>query len=43
MDGTPANLKRIIKINKPIININYELGEKAVKELKEILKAYGFI
>jgi len=38
VDGTPANLKRIIKVKKPIVEVDYELGKNAVDELKKILK-----
>ena len=38
IDSTPANLKRIVKINKPVVQVDYELGSKAIKELKKILK-----
>jgi len=43
VDGTPANLKRIIKTKKPIVEVNYELGNKAVKELTLMLKKLKFI
>jgi len=43
IDGTPANLKRIIKISKPIVEVNYELGKEATKELHKILKKNKFI
>ena len=40
IDGTPANLKRIIKVNKPIIEVNYELGKGAVRQLSQVLKRF---
>lgn len=40
VDGTPANLKRIIKINKPIVEVNYELDKEAVKKLSKLLKRF---
>ena len=43
IDGTPANLKRIMKIKKPLVNVGYELGKKSVKELEKILKKHRFI
>ena len=43
IDSTPANLKRIVKINKPVVQVDYELGSKAIKELKKILKKDKFI
>ena len=38
VDGTPANLKRIMKISKPVVNVGYELDKKSVKELEKIIK-----
>lgn len=38
VDSTPANLKRIINVNKPIVNVSYELDKKAVKVLEKILR-----
>ena len=43
IDGSPVNLKNILKVNKPIININYELDNESVKKLEIILKKKGFI
>lgn len=43
IDGSPANLKKILKINKPIININYELDTATVSALKKIVEAKKFI
>ena len=43
VDGSPANLKNIVKINKPIINVDYELGENACKKLTAILKEHKLI
>ncbi|QQG38649.1 MAG: GTPase [Candidatus Woesearchaeota archaeon] len=43
LDATPANLKRIIKVNKPIVNVGYELGKDAVNELEMILNKRKFI
>ncbi len=40
VDATPANLSRILKINKPIVNVNYELGKDAVKKLEEIITKF---
>ncbi len=40
IDGTPANLKRIIKVNKPIVEVDYELGAMAVNELTKILNKW---
>ncbi len=43
IDGSPVNLKRLIKANKPIVNINYELNKNCVETLKKILIKYKFI
>jgi predicted GTPase len=43
IDGTPANLKNLIKTNKPIVEVDYELGKGAVKKLESILKKKKFI
>jgi len=42
IDGSPVNLSRLIKINKPIIDVAYSLKEKGLS-LKEVLKKNGFI
>lgn len=36
--GTPINLGRFIKINKPSTRVSYDLAESAKEELKEILR-----
>jgi len=36
--GTPINLQRFIKINKPTTRVKYELSDKAVLQLKSFLK-----
>jgi len=43
VDGSPANLAKIIKINKPVVNVTYDLDRKSILELKKILKKRGFI
>src|SRR3989344_4779448 len=43
IDSTPANLKRIIKVNKPVVEVDYEVGSKAINELKKILRKDKFI
>jgi predicted GTPase len=43
VSGTPINLNRLVKANKPIVHVKYALAEKAVKELEEVLKEKGFI
>ena len=43
IDGTPANLKRIIKTKKKIVSVDYELDKKSVRELERMLKKRKFI
>ena len=38
VDGTPANLKRIMSISKPIVNVGYELDKKSVQKLEKRIK-----
>jgi len=38
--GTPIDLRRIIKINKPSVRVNYELDEIAKPDLQEILSNF---
>ena len=38
IDGSPFDLSKLLKIKKPIVNIDYELGEEASKQLEKILK-----
>ncbi|MHB8579641.1 MAG: cyclic 2,3-diphosphoglycerate synthase [Ignavibacteriaceae bacterium] len=41
--GTPIDLGRILKINKPHVRVQYELQEKGNITVKSILKEKGFI
>ncbi|MBI2584227.1 MAG: GTPase [Candidatus Aenigmarchaeota archaeon] len=43
IDATPVNLSRILKVNKPIANVSYELGEEASRQLHSLLKKLKFI
>ena len=43
IDSSPSDLSRILKINKPIVEVDYELGSKSIKELEKILKRLKFI
>ena len=43
IDGSPVNLNLLIKSNKPIVNISYELDENSVNKLEGILKIKKFI
>ena len=38
--GTPIDLGKIIKINKPIVRANYELQETCKPDLKDLLRDY---
>ena len=40
IDGSPVNLQRLIKINKPIVNVTYELSEIGKLNLVKILKDF---
>lgn len=42
IDGTPVKLSGIIKINKPIVNVDYFLKERGLT-LQSVLKKKGFI
>ncbi len=37
VDGSPINLSRLIKINKPIVNVSYELEELGKLTLRKVL------
>jgi predicted GTPase len=37
LSGTPIDLTRIIKVNKPIVRVSYELKEKSKPDLESIL------
>jgi predicted GTPase len=41
--GTPVDLGRILKINKPWIRVTYELSEVSTPTLKDILQSWKFI
>lgn len=41
--GTPIDLNRIIKINKPSVRVQYELQELGTPDIKSVLKAKKFI
>ncbi|MEM4771873.1 MAG: GTPase, partial [Thermoplasmatales archaeon] len=40
VSGTPIDLARVVKINKPIINVRYELQEIGKPDLKDILENF---
>jgi len=36
VSGTPIDLNRILKVDKPIVRVRYGVGEKTAKELEKI-------
>ena len=36
--GTPINLAKLIRVNKPCVRVYYNMGEKAVKGLTKLLE-----
>lgn len=43
VSGTPINLNSVVKINKPIVQVNYSLKEKGALDLRTILKKKGLL
>ena len=41
--GTPIDLGRLLKINKPSTRVTYELDESATEEVKKVLKEKGML
>ncbi|MEK6903011.1 MAG: GTPase, partial [archaeon] len=41
--GTPIDISDVLKINKPLIHVKYELKEKGKLDLKKILKKKGIM
>jgi predicted GTPase len=41
--GTPIDLGRLLKINKPSTRVMYELGDQATEEIKKVLKEKGML
>ncbi|MEM3396257.1 MAG: cyclic 2,3-diphosphoglycerate synthase [Thermoplasmata archaeon] len=40
VSGTPINLERVMKVNKPIIRVRYELDEIGRPNLEDMIKTY---
>src|SRR3989344_1190092 len=40
IDGSPFNLSKLLKINKPIVNVDYELDEVGKLNLKKLFKNF---
>ena len=43
VSGTPINLASVVRVNKPIVQVNYALREKGALDLKKILKKKRFL
>ncbi len=41
VSGTPIDLNRVVKVNKPIVRVRYELDEIGKPELKDILEEFA--
>jgi predicted GTPase len=40
VSGTPIDLNRVLKVNKPMIRVRYELQVLGEPSLEEVLKDY---
>jgi predicted GTPase len=40
VSGTPIDLNRVLKTDKPLVRVRYSVGEKTSKELKTIVEAF---
>ena len=38
VSGTPVDLRRVIKVNKPIVRVRYEMAEIGHPDLREIIE-----
>jgi predicted GTPase len=38
VSGTPIDLSRIVRVNKPIVRVKYGVGEETEKELRKALE-----
>jgi predicted GTPase len=43
VDGSPANLQRIIRFEKPVVSVGYELGSRAVGALERELQRHNIL
>lgn len=43
VSATPIDITRLVKVNKPIVRVKYELGEIGYPTLEDILKEKGFL
>ena len=40
LSGTPVDLRRIVKVNKPIVRVRYELDEIGHPNLEDVLREH---
>ena len=40
VSGTPIDLTRVIKPDKPIIRVKYDVGEETLKQLRELVDEF---
>jgi len=40
VDGSPVNLSKLIKVNKPVVNVRYELEEIGSPNLETVIKGF---
>ena len=40
VSGTPIDITRVLKANKPIVRIKYEVGMDTAKELEDIVETF---
>ncbi|MFH0714746.1 MAG: cyclic 2,3-diphosphoglycerate synthase [Candidatus Diapherotrites archaeon] len=43
VSATPVDLSLILKVNKPVVHVSYEIAEKGKPDLEDVLKAKRFI
>jgi hypothetical protein len=43
VDGSPANLGRILDLEVPMVRVDYELGQRSRRRLEGILEDRGLI
>lgn len=41
VDGSPANLQRVLRLEKPVVNLRYELDERSAEQLGAFLDRKG--
>lgn len=41
ISGTPIDLRRLLKVNKPVVRIGYELAGSGILELKSVIKNFA--